>query len=196
MDPLIDILSVPIVQKLMSVRSESSGPYAVRFPVYEHAKFVALLAGRFDLQIEGDANLTSIGKGDCYMLTDGRAYRIFNAKVPAADAATVYSADRGIDGVVRWGSGVVDTVTIGSRAVLNAQGAAWVSSRLPPLIHIPAGTPEAARFCAILNLLCGESEAFAADRYVGILLVQVLRHLSAGAGNATAGPGQDSKVRQ
>jgi hypothetical protein len=201
MDPLIDIQSVPIVQKLMSVRSECSGSYAVQFSAYEHVKFVALLHGRFDLQIESDANPTSVGTGDCYMLTDGRAYRIFNANVSAADAATLYSADRGVDGVVRWGVGVVDTVTIGTRAVLNAQGEAWVRCRLPPLIHIPAGTAEAARFCAILNLLCGESEAalgatFAADRYVGILLVQVLRHLSAGAGDATAASGQDMQARQ
>jgi hypothetical protein len=199
MDPLIDILSVPIVQKIMTVRSESSGPYAVRFPAYEHAKFVALLCGRFELQIEGDANVTSVGKGDCYMLTDGRPYRIFNATVPDTDAATLYSADRRMDGVVRWGGGIVDTVTIGSRAILNAQGAAWVRRRLPPFIHIPAGTAEAARFCAIVNLLWGESEAalgatLAADRYVGILLVQVLRHLSAGAGNAMAGPGQALQV--
>src|ERR1700724_2040782 len=106
MDPLIDILPVPIVQKLMSVRSESSGPYAVRFPAYEHVKFVALLHGRFDLQMQSDANPTPVGKGDCYMLTDGRAYCIFNANMPAADAATLYSADRGMDGVVRWGGGV------------------------------------------------------------------------------------------
>lgn len=201
MDPLIDILSVTVVQKLMSVRSESSGSYAVRFPAYEHVKFIALLRGRFGLQIEGDANPTSVEEGDCYMLTDGRAYRIFNANVPATDAATLYSADRGMDGVVRWGSGVVDTVTVGTRAILNAQGAAWVSRRLPPFVRIPARTAEAARFGAILNLLCDESEAalgatFAADRYVGILLVQVLRHVSAGAGNATAGPGQGTQARQ
>jgi len=49
---LLDVLSSPIVQGLMSVRSESSGPFAVVFRAYEHAKFVAVLRGRFDLQIE------------------------------------------------------------------------------------------------------------------------------------------------
>jgi hypothetical protein len=200
MDLLIDILPVPIVEKLMTVRSESSGPYAVRFPAYEHVKFVALLHGQFDLQIDGDANPASVRQGDCYMLTDGQPYRIFNANVPAVDAATLYSKDRGEVGVVRWGVGVVDTVTIGSRAALNALGTAWVRRTLPAFIHIPTGTAEAARFCAILKLLCGESEAalgasFAADRYVGILLGQVLRHLSAGTDHAVAGPGQTMQVR-
>jgi hypothetical protein len=170
----------------MSVRSESSGPFAVAFRAYEHVKFVALLRGRFDLQIEGESTPTRVRRGDGYMLTDGRSYRIFNADVPSTDAATLYSAERRIAGIVRWGDGVADTVTVGTRVIFNPPGAAWIRGRLPPFIRIPAGTAEALRFRAILNLLCGEPEGLpgatvAADRYVGILLVQVLRRLSAGA---------------
>ncbi len=143
---LLDVLSVPIVQGLMSVRSESSGPFAVVFRTYEHAKFVAVL------------------------------------RVPETDAATLYSADRRMAGTVRWGDRVADTVTVGSRVIFNPEGAARIRDRLPPFIRIPAGTAEAVRFRAILTLLCGDPEeapgaAFAADRCVGILLVQVVRHL-------------------
>jgi hypothetical protein len=179
---LLDVLSVPIVQGLMSVRSESSGPFAVVFRTYEHAKFVAVLRGRFDLQIEGAPTPTRVRRGDCYMLTNGMSYRIFNANVPETDAATLYSADRRMAGTVRWGDGVADTVTVGSRVIFSPEGTARIRERLPPLIRIPAGTAEAVRFRAILTLLCGDPEgapgaAFAADRYVGILLVQVVRHL-------------------
>lgn len=184
-DRLLGIRSAPIVEGLMSVRSESSGPFAVRFPAYRHAKFVAVLRGRFDLQVDGETSAIRLRRGDCYVLTDGRAYRIFNADVPETEAAMLYAAERGADRVVRWGDGVVDTVTIGSRATFDPKGAAWLRGRLAPVIRLPSGTAEAARFRATLTLLCGEpgqapGTAFAADRYVGILLVQVLRCLLAG----------------
>jgi hypothetical protein len=181
MDALATELSVPTVQRAVSVRSESSGPFAVAFKPYEHAKFVSVLRGGFDLQLEGDSTPTRLRPGDCYVLADGRPYRIFNADVPDTDAGTLFSANRGADGIVRWGHGVVDTVTIGSRVLFNPEGVAWLRERLPPLALLPAGVPEAVRFRAILTLLGTDPEnapgaTFAADRYVGILLVQVLRH--------------------
>lgn len=181
MDALAAELPVPMVRRALSVRSESSGPYAVAFQPYEHAKFVAVLRGGFELQLEGDATPTRLRPGDCYLLADGRPYRIFNADVPATDAGTLFSANRGADGIVRWGHGVVDTVTIGSRVLFNPEGVAWLRERLPPLVVLPAGAPEAVRFRAILTLLGTDPEnapgaAFVVDRYVGILLVHVLRH--------------------
>lgn len=166
----------------MSVRTESSGPFVVTFRAYEHAKFVAVLRGRFDLQIEGETMPTRVQRGDGYMLTNGRPYRIFNAEVPETDAGALFSAKRRMDGVVRWGDGIADTVTVGSRVTFNPAGVAWLRDRLPPLIRIPDGTAEAVRIRTILNLLRGEPEgapgaAAAADSYVAILLVQAMRRL-------------------
>jgi len=91
MAALLDSLSVPIVQRIMSVRSESTGPYALQFRAYEHAKFVAVLRGRFDLQLERESRPTRLRRGDCYMLTNGRPYCVFNASVPETDATTLFS---------------------------------------------------------------------------------------------------------
>ena len=187
MSSLLDILSAPIVRNVMSVRSESSGPYAVAFRAYEHVKFVAVLRGSFYLWVEGETKATTLRPGDCYMLTNGADYRVFNADVPETDAATFYATNRKIDGVVRWGAGRVDTVTIGCRATFNPQMADWLRDRLPPFIRIPGGTAAAVRFCSILTLLCGDPErapgaAFVADRFVGILLAEVLRHVFAAGG--------------
>jgi hypothetical protein len=184
---LFDVPSAPIVQSLLSVRAESSGPYAVAFRPYEHAKFVAVLRGRFHLQREGGPEPSLLRRGDCYVLTRGTAYRIFNADVPDTDAAALFSTQRGIDGVVRWGNAATDTVTVGSRVTFSREGLTWLRERLPPFIRIPNGTAEATRFRAILALLYGDptdalGATFTADRYVGILLVQALRHLSAGKG--------------
>ena len=142
----------------------------VAFPAYEHAKFVAVLRGGFDLQIEGESTPIRLRRGDCYMLTNGTAYRIFNADVAATDAASLYAADSRIDGVVRWGEGVVDTVNVGSRKhTLNSKGAAWFRvDRLPPLIRIPAGTAEAALLsCHPYPTLRGSRERTGSDGFRG-----------------------------
>ena len=178
---LFETLSVPTVQQLMWVRSESGGRFALRFPRYDHVKFVAVLRGRFDLQIEEEVP-SRLRRGDCYMLTDGRPYRIFNADIAEQDAAALYAADRAADGVVRWGDGPIDTVTIGARATFSPSGSECLRQILPPFVRIPAGAAEAGPFRALLTLLCGEVEAapgasFATDRYVGLLLVEALRYL-------------------
>ena len=167
------------------MRAESGGPYAVAFRAYEHAKFVAVLRGHFLLQREGEPAPAQLRRGDCYVLTCGNPYRIFNAEVPDSDAAEIFSSQRGIDGVVRWGNAATDTVTVGSRITFSREGLTWLRGRLPPFIRIPAGTAEAARFRALLALLHADPPhalggAFAADRYVGILLLQALRHLHGG----------------
>jgi hypothetical protein len=189
---LVDIPSAHLVHSLLSVRAESSGPFSVAFRAYEHAKFVAVLRGRFKLQLESEPLPTLLRRGDCYALTRGCAYRIYNADVPDSDAAKLFSTFRESDGVVRWGDGTVDTVTVGSRVVFTREGLAWLRHWLPPFVRIPAGTAEARRLRAILTLLHGDpTEAlganFAAERYVGLLLVQVLRHLRARDG-ATLNP--------
>jgi hypothetical protein len=125
-----------------------------------------------------------VRRGDAYILTSGKPYRIFNEDVPETDAATLFSADRRLDGIVRWGDGAADTITVGCRVVFNPDAAAALRSRLPSFIRLPGGSAEACRFRAILKLLCGEPEgapgaAAAAEKYIGILLLQVLRHLLA-----------------
>ena len=192
-----DLLTAPLVEECMSIRSESSGPYAVQFQAFEHAKFVAVLRGRFHLQIEGDTSPIRVRRGDAYVLTNGRPYRIFNEDVPETDATTLFSADRRQDGVVRWGDGAADTITVGSRVVFNPGAAAALRASLPSFIRLPGGSAEASRFRAILKLLCGEPEgapgaAVAAEKYIGILLIQVLRHVLAGdRGRLTSrGPGE------
>jgi hypothetical protein len=176
------LLSALKVEQLTSVRTESSGPFAVRFRAYEHVKFVAVLRGRFELQIEGEARTNAVPQGDCYMLTSGRPYRIFNANVPETDATVLFSTNRDANGVVHWGDGAADTVTVGSRATLNSEGAVLLRDKLIPFIRIPTGALEADRIRTILTLLSGEfvrgsGATLTADKYFGALLEQTLRYV-------------------
>src|SRR5882757_10285835 len=193
MDPLSDILTMLAVDRAIPLRFESRGPYAMRFGGYEHVKFGAVLSGRFSLWVDGEPAPIRLDTGDCYLLTDGRPYRTFNSEdAPEVDGTAFFTANRDANGVVRLGDSPPDKVVIGGRFSFDREGAAWLREALPPVIHIAAGTPQAAPLRATLALLgdeagCGAlGETVVIDRLADILLVQAIRAHLAVAGPETA----------
>jgi AraC-like DNA-binding protein len=186
MDPLSDILTLLAVNRAIPLRFESRGPYALRFEAYEHIKFGAVLSGRFKLWVDGEPAPIRLEAGDCYLLTDGRPYRTYNAEdIAPADGTAFFNANRDADGVVRLGEAPPDKVVIGGRFTFDRDGAAWLREALPPIIHVSATAPEAAHLRATLGLLSGEAggaapgAAIIVDRLADILLVQAIRsHLA------------------
>lgn len=182
MDPLSDMLTMLTVKRAAQVRFESRGPYAMRFKGADHIKFGALLSGRVRLWIDGDLQPLQLEAGDCYLLTDGRPYRTFNANdVAEIDGDVFFAGARDADGVVRYGGGPPDKIVIGGRFVFDEEGAAWLRAALPSTIHIAAASAAAAPLRATLALLSAEAgygapgETVIVDRLADILLVQALR---------------------
>lgn len=186
MDPLSDILNMMALNRVIPLRFESSGPYAMRFGTYEHVKFGAVLSGGFSLWVDGEPEPICLRGGDCYLLTDGRPYRTFNSDdAEEVDGTAFFTESRDARGVVRLGDGPPDKIVIGGRFTFDREGAAWLREALPPVIHVQVGTPEAAPMRATLTLLSGEAsadapgEAVVIDRLADILLVQAIRaHLA------------------
>ena len=189
MDPLSDVLTVLAVDRAAPLRFESSGPYAMRFGAYSHIKFGAVLSGHFSLSVDDQPEPIILQEGDCYLLTDGRAYRTYNSPDTAEfDGTAYFAANRSADGVVRLGDGPPDKVVIGGRFTFDEEGAAWLREALPPVIHIKADAPEAKPLRTTLTLLgqeagCGApGEGVIIGRLADILLVQALRAHLASAG--------------
>lgn len=194
MDPLSDILTMFTVQRVATIRFESAGPYALRFAGYDHIKFGAILSGSLRLWVEGNPIPVELGPGDCYLLTDGLPYKTSNSdEAPEIDGNVYFAGARGEDGTIRLGDGTVDKVVIGGRFVFDEEGAAWLRSALPRIIHIKASSPAAGPLRRTLELLGLEAgggapgENVIVDRLADILLVQALR-----AYLAENGPGQAS----
>jgi AraC-like DNA-binding protein len=194
MDPLSDILTMFTVQRVATIRFESSGPYALRFAGYDHIKFGAVLSGSLRLWVKGNPIPIELGPGDCYLLTDGLPYRTSNSEnAQEIDGNIYFAGARGEDGTIRLGDGPIDKVVIGGRFVFDEEGAAWLRSALPPIIHIKASSPGAGPLRRTLELLGLEAgggapgENVIVDRLADILLVQALR-----AYLAENGPGQAS----
>jgi AraC-like DNA-binding protein len=179
-DPLSDILTAMRVESATPVRFESRGDYRMRFAPFRHLKFGALLRGTMTLQ-PGTGPAMTIGEGDCYLLTDGQAYVSSTAERPIFDGEAFFAAHRDRDGVVRFGDGPPDKITVGGRFTLDETGVEWLRLALPPAIHIPATSPSAAMLRMTLLLLTEELKAAGAgvdlvvDRLADILLVQALR---------------------
>ena len=189
MDPLSDILTMLTVDRATPLRFESSGPYAMRFGAYSHVKFGAVLSGHLRLWVDDQPEPFSLEAGDCYLLTDGRPYRTYNAEnIAEFDGTAYFVASRSVDGVVRLGESPPDKVVIGGRFTFDEEGAAWLREALPPVIHIKADTPEAGPLRATLSLLgqeagCGApGEGVIIGRLADILLVQAIRAHLASAG--------------
>ncbi|MGE3301585.1 MAG: cupin domain-containing protein [Hyphomonadaceae bacterium] len=188
MDPLSDILTMLTVRRVAQARFESRGPYTLRFAPYEHMKFGAVLCGRMRILLEGLPPL-DLHSGDCYLLTDGRPHRSDSGEGgPALDGDALFAEGRDEDGVVRLGGGPHDKVVLAGGFVFDEEGAAWLRSALPPVIHIAASSPAAAPLRETLRLLNVErqvgapGEAVIVDRLADILLVQAIRAHLAGAG--------------
>ncbi|TIX90493.1 AraC family transcriptional regulator [Rhizobium sp. P44RR-XXIV] len=194
MDPLSDILTMFTVQRVATIRFESSGPYALRFSGYDHIKFGAVLTGQLKLWVEGNPIPLELGPGDCYLLTDGLPYRTSNADdAQEVDGNSFFAGARGEDGVIRFGDSPPDKIVIGGRFVFDEEGAAWLRDALPPMIHIKATSPAAAPLRATLALLGTEAgggapgEGVVVDRLADILLVQALRAFLSEVGPTQAG---------
>lgn len=187
MDPLSDMLTMLTIERVHQTRCETSGDYAFRFGPFEHVKIGAVLLGEMLLRVEGRPQPLELKTGDCFLLTNSQAHSIATAEgLPERDGKEFFAEHRDAFGVVRFGDGPPDKISIGGRFVFDAEGAAWLRAALPPIIHIPAASPHAAPLRMTMKLLSAElgggtpGEAVIVDRLGDILLVQVLRaHLAA-----------------
>lgn len=194
MDPLSDILTMLTIERVTQTRCETSGDYAFRFGSFEHLKIGAVLLGELTMWVDGRSQPLELKTGDCYLLTTGQPHRIATMEgLEERDGRQFFDAHRDANGVVRFGEGLADKISIGGRFVFDTEGAAWLRTALPPVIHIPAASPHAMPLRLTMKLLTAEmgggapGEAVITDRLGDILLVQALRaHL------ATTGPDEAS----
>jgi AraC-like DNA-binding protein len=155
------------------------GSWAIDFEGYGHAKFGAVLRGSCWLLVEGVEKPVRLREHDCFLVGNGRSYRLAAAlDVPAVDALEVYA---GTDGrLARWGTGI-DTILIGGRIDLNEMDVDALSGILPPLVHVSAGTEPADTLHALLRLVETESDvprfgtALVVERLAHVAFIQLLR---------------------
>lgn len=180
-DPLSDILTLLRIESVLSARLEARGPHAFRYPAYSHMKFGGVIEGDCWIWVDGEQPVRLIA-GDFYLLTDGRCYCVAtDLNLEPIDGATLFAANMGVDGIVRFGEAGDRTVAAAGKFTFADHRVAGLLSFLPALIHIPRGSPGSEPLTALLPLLGSESEgsapgsSLAASSLASLILVQIIR---------------------
>lgn len=191
MDPLSDVLSLLNARGVLSARLAVGGDWCLQFPGYKGLKFNTLAEGSCWLAMEGSEQAVQLRAGDCYLLTDGRPYKLASdLALPVVDARELYA--RVVNRAVQYGDNP-DTLLIGGKFSLDAANAAFFLDSLPPLIHIPAGSDQADVLLWVLKRLAAEQLGDAigtstmAEHLAHIMLVQTLRAYLASDTRALSG---------
>ncbi|WP_233853570.1 AraC family transcriptional regulator [Paraburkholderia sp. HD33-4] len=187
MDPLSDVLSLLKVKSVLSARFEAAGPWALRFPPYRHLKFGGVIKGARWIWIEGVTRPAKMQEGDFCLLTDGSPYCFASEPgVELQDGEKVFASHLDADGIVRYGTGDMHTISVGGQFEFDGDMSGLLLNFLPPLVHVSADSPDARSLGAALELIRAETEsvrpgaAAMAGSIANIVLVNILRaHLAA-----------------
>lgn len=141
MDPLEDVLDLLETRSHLSTSLIAGGRWAVRFDAPLDIKFNAVRRGNCRLDVEGHSEPIALAEGDCYLLTRPKRFTLrSDPDAPELDASTVFAEAE--HGIARTGTGD-DVLLIGGRFTFNQPGQDLLLTSLPPVIHLPAGTPHA-----------------------------------------------------
>ena len=185
MDPLSEVLALLDARGALSARLVAGGRWCINSPAYDGLRFGALVRGACELQVEG-AQALHLRAGDCYLLTDGRPYRI-GSDLSLAGVAMGDVLAQLVDGVAYCGTSA-DLLLLGGRFELDAANAPLLLDALAPVIHIPGGSDAADVQRWIMERLALElaGEEAGASAMVGslthMMMVQILRQYLASGG--------------
>ncbi|GGT03946.1 AraC family transcriptional regulator [Streptomyces chromofuscus] len=183
MDPLEDVLALLDTRSHLSTSLMAGGRWAVRFEAPPGVKFNAVRRGSCVLEVEGIDEPIALSVGDCYLLTRPRRFTLRSGPGVAAVAAGPLFA-RAVDGVARAGDGD-DVLLVGGRFSFGSRAQELLLDTLPPVIHVPAGTPQAGTVQWALTAIEDEltrrpvGSTLVAEHLAVVMLVHVLRlHLT------------------
>ncbi|MGW9193540.1 AraC family transcriptional regulator [Micromonospora chersina] len=183
MDPLEDVLALLDATSQVSAGLAAGGRWAVRFPPPAGAKFNAVRRGSCWLRVDDVPDPVHLGEGDCFLLTRPVAFTLASdPSMPGEPAHPIFAAAGG--DVAHAGEGD-DVFLVGAAFTFTGRARALLLDTLPPLIHVPAGTPEAGAVRWALDELDAElrgrplGATLVAERLAIVMLVRMLRlHLA------------------
>lgn len=187
MDPLEDVLALVGATSHMSAAFAAGGRWAVRFDPPAGAKFNSVRRGGCLLWVDGMPDPVNLVEGDCFLLTSPLAFTLASDPgIPPEPAGPLFAEAAG--GVARAGVGD-DVFLIGGAFSFTERGRALLLDALPPVIHVPAATPEAATVRWAMGEIDDELRAappggtLVAEHLALVMLVRILRlHLARAAG--------------
>ncbi|MFE6286205.1 AraC family transcriptional regulator [Streptomyces sp. NPDC057877] len=183
MDPLEDVLALLDTRSQLSTSLVAGGRWAVRFEPPAGVKFNTVRRGSSLLEVDGTGEPIALAEGDCYLLTRPRRFTLRSGPgVEPVPAGPVFA--RAVDGVARTGDGD-DVILMGGSFSFGAHAQELLLDALPPVIRVPADTPQAGAVQWALTAIGDElahrplASTLVAEHLAVVMLVHVLRlHLA------------------
>lgn len=181
MDPLEDVLSLLGTSSRLSTGMIAGGRWAVRFEPPAGAKFNSVRRGQCFLIVDGD--VITLNEGDCFLLTRPVAFTLASdLALPAEPAQPIFATATGGFAHVGDGDGLL---LIGGAFTFGDRARTLLLDALPTVIHVPAGTAEAAAVGRALGEIDAElrhpamGSTLIAEHLATVMLILVLRlHLA------------------
>jgi AraC-like DNA-binding protein len=191
MDTLSDILALLKPRTVQTYGIVSGGVWALNLPRgYQGVKFGAVARGECWLKVRDVAQPIRLNTGDCFLLTGQPYWLGSDTSLPGDDSSTIF-----VDPITRIGrvGPSNETFVVGGRLTFDESHAVLLTGALPPVMHIPASSDEAAVLRWTLDQLAREltdarpGSLLFSEHLGQILFVNVLRaHMIDGENN---GPG-------
>ncbi|GAA0374762.1 AraC family transcriptional regulator [Microbispora corallina] len=191
-DPLEDVLALVGTTSRLSVRLVAGGEWALSYEPPPAVKFVAVRRGGCLLSVDGVPEPIELAEGDCFLLTRPRAFTMASGQgLRPVPAGPVFAS--ATDGVARVGTGE-DAVFIGGRFDFGERARELLLDVLPPVIHVPGRTTEAATVRWALERIDAElrdqslASTLVTEHLALIMLIHLLRlHLAVAGASAASG---------
>ncbi len=185
-DPFSDILKFTHAESLVTGGFTAGGSWAIRFPAPDKIKFFAVVKGHCWVSVEGEAEPIHFETGDVGLLSAKRSFVLASdPNLPPVDAMSLFSGAGRTMAALGDGS---DFAHIGGHVLLDPASGRLLADVLPPWIHVPAASPQAAAFRWLLDQLVEERATeqpgtqLASAQLAQLLFIQILRaHLKTSA---------------
>ncbi len=181
MDLLAETLAVGGVRGTAGARIEASGPWGILWHGIAGAAFYAVTCGTAWLDVAGHPP-RRLMPGDVVLLPNGPEHTLRSAPDVAIipNLCTAAEKARECGGVLRLGSGEVETHVLGASYDYDPAVSTQVMATLPELVHIRAnhvggGLDDTVRLLSRELASPQIATEFVLNRLVDILLVQLLR---------------------
>lgn len=135
MDALSDVLSLLKLRTYMVGGLDVGGDLSIQFPAFEGLKCYAIMSGQGWLSVEGGSEPIKLTAGDCFLLPQGRPFRLAtDLTLPAIDGGKVFS--QAGNGQVFTHNGGGDCLVVAAHFNLIGRSADVLLEILPPIVQV------------------------------------------------------------
>jgi len=181
MDPLSDVLSLLVPRSYGAGGFDMGGEWSIQFPQHRGFKCYAVVSGQCWLSMQDVPEALPLTAGDCFLLPQGRPFRL------ASDldlAPVLYSSLPRVGGIASNGGG--DCFIVGGHFALADRHAGILLGALSPVVHVREEADKAALRWSLERMgheLRGRQAgaSLVAQHLSHMILVQALRlHMAEG----------------